>query len=190
VARGRWRPAVAAGLSAVLLAAGCGAEDGPEPTPSSPLADCSGVVAVGRPDPRRPLPRLTLSCLAGGAPVALDQVRGPAVINLWASWCQPCRQELPVLQGLADRAAGRLQVVGVVVSDRRAAATALAEELGVTFPALEDPDDLVRPQLGAAGVPATAFVDADGNLRHVHNLPLDEAELARLVEEHLEVTVG
>lgn len=190
MARGRWRPAVAAGSLMVLLAAGCGAADAPGPAPSSPLADCSGVAAVGRPDPRQPLPELSLSCLAGGEPVALDQVRGPAVVNLWASWCLPCRQELPVLQRLADRAEGRLQVVGVVVSDRPAAAAALAEELGVTFPALEDPDDLVRPRLGAAGVPATAFVDADGDLRYVHNLPLHEAELARLVEEHLEVTLG
>lgn len=192
----RWRPVLAA-VALTALLAGCGAGGGSagEPTPappssSSPLADCSDLLAGPRPTPEDPLPALTLPCFTGGEPVALDQLRGPAVVNLWASWCSPCRDELPVMQRLAERADGRLQVVGVVVSDRPAAAAALAEDLGLTFPALEDRDDRLRPRLGAAGVPATAFVDAAGNLRYVHTMPLSETDLARLVEEHLGVTVG
>src|SRR5690606_472439 len=113
------------------------------PSPSSPLAGCSDLLAGPPPEPEDPLPAVTLPCFSDGEPVALDQVRGPAVVNLWASWCPPCRDELPVMQRLADRAAGRLRVVGVVVSDRPAAAAALAEDLGLTFPALDDRDDLV-----------------------------------------------
>lgn len=186
---GRLRFAWAALL--VTIVVGCGGSDEPPSataTATAPVADCADLVAADS-SPAQPLADLTLPCLADGEPVALDRLRGPAVVNLWASWCGPCRQELPVMQRLAQRAEGRVQVVGVVVSDRPAAAAALAEDLGVTFPAVEDRQDQLRPLIGARGVPATAFVDAEGNLRHVHDLPLEDAELAGLVAEHLEVTV-
>lgn len=187
--RRRWRYVSAALLLVVLAACGgdVGDEDGGSPPPS-PLADCADLVADEQPG--QPLPALTLPCFTDGEAVALDRLRGPAVVNLWASWCEPCRRELPVMQRLAERADGQLQVIGVVVSDRPAAAAAIAEELGITFPAVVDQQDAVRPRIGARGMPATAFIDGAGDLRHVHDLPLDDAELARLVGEHLAVTVG
>lgn len=58
------------------------------------------------------LPELTLPCFTGGAPIALRDVAGPAVINVWASWCPPCQKELPAFQRLSERAAGQLQCSG------------------------------------------------------------------------------
>jgi hypothetical protein len=81
-------------------------------------------------------------------------------------------------------------VLGVVTRDRRAAAASLAEDLGITFPALDDADEQVRVALAPGGLPATLFVDAGGRVRYVHNFgPLDEETLVGLVTEHLGVSL-
>lgn len=162
--------------------AGCGNLDSPPPAASgrSPLAD--GGAADGQ-----PMPALELPCLADGAPVALDRLAGPAVVNLWASWCGPCRDELPVLQRYADRTAGRVQVVGVVTEDTRARARSFAADAGIGFPSLYDAEGRLLAGTGAVGLPATLFVDAGGRVRHLHNAPLDDQTLAALAAEHLGV---
>jgi thiol-disulfide isomerase/thioredoxin len=100
-------------LSAVLAAAlaGCTAEAQPPAAPASPFADCAELTPTAGSTGK--LPDLTLPCFTGGRPVGLADLRGPAVINLWASWCGPCRTELPAMQRLADQAGDRLRVVGV-----------------------------------------------------------------------------
>jgi thiol-disulfide isomerase/thioredoxin len=144
----------------------------------------------GLPPPAAALPPLSLSCFTGGEPFALAQLRGPAVVNLWASWCPPCRDELPALQRLADRAAGRVHVVGVVTADTRARAAALAADLDLRFPALHDPDEELLAAAGRVGLPVTLFVDREGGLRHVYQgEPFDEHRLTELVEQYLQVSV-
>lgn len=188
------------GVTALLIGltitvAGCGdAGDsaGAEETVASPLADCTGLT---EPPPSAPpagrggeaLPELTLPCFTGGQPFPLADLRGPAIVSLWATWCPPCREELPMLQRYADQAAGTVHVLGVVTGDRRSAAAALAEDLGVTFPALDDPDELVRTEFAAVGLPVTLFVDPAGRVRYVHRAPLDEETLARLAAERFGV---
>jgi cytochrome c biogenesis protein CcmG, thiol:disulfide interchange protein DsbE len=183
----------AAALLLGLVLAGCGGggEAGDDRV-SSPLADCTGLTEpLGDPVPAaggEPLPELALPCFTGGEPFRLPELRGPAIVNLWASWCGPCREELPVLQRYADRAGGEAHVLGVVTEDRPAAAASLAEDLGITFPALDDPDGLVRAELAAVGLPVTLFVDPAGQVRYVHlGVPLDERALAELVTEHFGV---
>jgi peroxiredoxin len=188
------RGAAALLVALVLTVTGCSdAGDSPsagDPV-SSPMADCTGLTQpLGDPagETGEPLPDLTLPCFTGEEPFRLADLRGPAVVNLWASWCTPCRDELPALQRYADRAAREVHVVGVVTEDRRSAAAALAEDLGITFPALDDPDAELRKELGVLGLPATLFVDAAGRVRLVFPRPLDEATLAGLVTEHLGVS--
>src|SRR5690606_9396087 len=147
--RGQRRLAWAALILTIL--AGCGSSSDAPPPASGTLAGCDDLVVSAESAPARPLPDLDLPCFVGGEPVALDRLRGPAVLNLWASWCEPCRRELPVMQRFAEQADGRVEVIGIVVSDRPHAAAALAEDLGVTFPALEDRDDQLRPLIGARG---------------------------------------
>lgn len=138
----------------------------------------------------RPLPDVRLPCLAGGAPVRLTDLRGPAVINLWASWCGPCRRELPALQRFADRAAGRVHVLGVVTRDAPARAASLATDLGVSFPAVDDPEQRLLRDVRGPGLPTTVLLDRDGHIRYVQpGQEMDGPELARLVREHLAVTV-
>ncbi|MPZ26832.1 MAG: redoxin domain-containing protein [Micromonosporaceae bacterium] len=195
----RPRPAIPALLLGLLVAlAGCQgggrpAEAGPDVT-VSPLADCQGLTeppaeaAPAVAGSGEPLPDLTLPCFTGGEPFRLADLRGPAVVNLWASWCAPCREELPALQRYADQMASRVQVLGVVTEDRPAAAAALATDLGVRFPALEDQPGRLQAEIGGMGLPVTLLVDAAGQLRYVHVTgALKQPELASLVAEHLGV---
>ncbi|WP_410814676.1 TlpA family protein disulfide reductase [Micromonospora sp. 067-2] len=137
------------------------------------------------------LPKLTLSCFTGGAPVALRDVAGPAVINVWASWCPPCRKELPAFQRLSDRTAGQLQVVGVNSRDSRSSAQSTGEDLGIRFPILVDQGETLQRELERNFFPMTLFVGADGRIRHIDaSGALDDARLAELVRQHLGLAVA
>ncbi|TDC64836.1 TlpA family protein disulfide reductase [Micromonospora sp. KC207] len=192
-------------LPLVLLAGACTTAPAEEPTPAeprrntrpSPFAACAALTvppASAAPAPVGPggpeLPELTLPCFTGGDPVALRDVRGPAVVNLWASWCPPCRKELPAFQRLSERADGRLQVIGVNTRDSRDAAQSIGEDFGVRFPVLFDQGESLRRALNRNAVPLTVLVGADGRVRHVDTSgALDDARLAALVREHLGVLV-
>ena len=137
------RPLAALLLPLLLLASACTRTSSGPPLRSRPRRRSPTVppsasrrrnwsdhreLVPGGPEGR--LPDLRLPCFTGGEPVGLDAVRGPAVINLWASWCGPCRKELPAFQRLAGRTGGQLHVVGVDTRDDREAAQSLAADLG------------------------------------------------------------
>ena len=177
---------------AALLAGCSGAPDHPAPpTPAAdfdtvldPCPDQSDEPATGP----RTLPAVTLDCLGGGE-LDLGRAPGvPTVVNLWASWCTPCRQELPVIQAFADAAAGRVQVVGVISKDGVPQADSFAGDAGVSFPGAFDGEGRLMAELGLPGLPATYFLDADGALVHTETGPVDSLdELEGLVAEHLGV---
>ncbi|MEH0822992.1 MULTISPECIES: TlpA family protein disulfide reductase [unclassified Micromonospora] len=150
----------------------------------------TGTAAPGDQGTGALLPGLTLSCFTGGAPVALRDVRGPAVVNLWASWCPPCRKELPAFQRLSERTTGTLQVIGVNSRDTRTAAQSIGEDYGVRFPMLFDQGEALQRELGRNALPLTLLVDAQGRVRHTDATgALDDARLAALVRQHLGVQV-
>jgi thiol-disulfide isomerase/thioredoxin len=131
------------------------------------------------------LPALTLACLGGGRDVALDRVAGPAVVNLWASWCGPCKEELPLLARLDDEAGDRLTVLGVDYQDPRPdGALDLAARSGVTFPQLADPGGSLADELRIVGMPGTLYVDADGSVTFVNRAFSSYDELTGLVRDH------
>jgi len=94
----------------------------------------------------------------------LDAVRGyPVVVNKWASWCGPCREEFPYLQRLSARFGKRVAFIGVDANDSNAAARTFLGEFPVPYPSFTDPDQDISRLLGAtAGFPATAFYDRTG----------------------------
>jgi thiol-disulfide isomerase/thioredoxin len=182
--------------AALVLVAGCGRPSGAVPSHGTCLAAASGGwVAPGSPAPGSPapggaLPDLALACLDGGGPARLARLGVPAVVNLWATWCGPCRQELPAFQRFAERAGDRVRVVGVVTRDEADSARAFATELGLRFPVLLDPDGELMRAVGVSALPATVFVDAAGRVSYLYNAaPLDAAGLERLAEAHLGVVV-
>lgn len=192
-------------VPALLALTGCTGTDeepaGPAPATRaerpSPFADCgpltaapASAVATPAGTPGDPLPELTLSCFTGGAPVALRDLKGPAVINVWASWCPPCRKELPAFQRLSERAAGRFQVIGVNSRDSRGGAQSIGEDFGVRFPMLVDQGDAFERALNRTSFPLTLFVGADGRVRYADaSGALDDARLTELVRTHLGVAV-
>jgi cytochrome c biogenesis protein CcmG, thiol:disulfide interchange protein DsbE len=170
-------------LALVVAAAGC---SGDEPAVSSSFADCSTLSAS---DTTNDLPDLSLPCFTDGDDVvSLRSLRGPAVINMWASWCGPCRAELPVMQSLADNAQGKLTVLGVDTGDTRDKGAAFAGDAGVRMPTLFDEKSTLLNGLGRINLPVTVFLDANGK-SYVHPLPLDAEGLAEQVRKHTGVTV-
>jgi cytochrome c biogenesis protein CcmG/thiol:disulfide interchange protein DsbE len=101
-----------------------------------------------------------------GARVSLADLRGsPVVVNFWASWCVPCREEASLLEALAAQGPGGLRVVGVLYEDSPENARAFAEQYGVSYPTLLDPDGRAAIDYGVLGIPETFFVDRSGIIR-------------------------
>lgn len=161
-----------------------------EIAPTSPAPVSTPARAGSAPtSARSALPDISLPCFTGGAPVRLAEVKGPAVINLWASWCEPCRAELPVIQSLADRSQGRVHVIGVDTGDSREAAASFATGRDVSIPTLYDRDKQLLAALGRITLPITVFVDPAGR-QYVHSTPVDARSLSELLREHTGVAVA
>jgi thiol-disulfide isomerase/thioredoxin len=152
----------------LLLLAGCSS------TPEQAAPPCLAQTGANE------LPEVSLGCIQGGT-VQVRQLTGPMVINLWASWCEPSRKELPALQRLADR--NMIPVVGVATDDTREASASLAQDLGVRMPTLFDGSGELRRALGQAALPLTLFVDAQGKVTRYSGPALTDEKLDALVHE-------
>lgn len=164
---------IASALCAVSALSGCG------------MTENVPRVAVGK-----PAPSYSAVTLAGDS-ISLRDLHGRVVLlNLWATWCFPCRQEIPELQALHERLAPRgLEVVGVSV-DARGAQEPIREfagEFGVTYPIWHDPDSRIINTFLAYGVPTTYLIDRAGMIRWKHLGPVqaDDPALVRALEEAL-----
>ena len=132
------------------------------------LAACAGA-AVPAVTPAMIAPDFTLRSM-GGPNLRLHEQRGQVVlVNFWATWCGPCRQEMPHLNRLYEkyRASG-FQLLGVNIDDDARAATDLATRLGVKFPVLLDTDKKASRLYDMSAMPATVVIDRDGRVRYVH----------------------
>jgi cytochrome c biogenesis protein CcmG/thiol:disulfide interchange protein DsbE len=168
----RRRPPVAAALALAVLAAGCDAIRRGPPQ----VGDVAPAYAARTLD---------------GRPVSLEALRGQTVLlNVWATWCHPCREELPDLQRLHVANGGRgLRLVGVSI-DEAGMADAIREfavEYGVTSDVWHDPGSDVASIFGTVGVPSTFLIAPDGTLlwKHVGPVKADDPELTRLLERSL-----
>ena len=164
------RTAVTLLLLPTLALGGCSAGSGSAATGAGEQRYVAGdgtvtTYAVGS---RRVVPAVAGTTL-DGAPLELTSLRGHVVVlNVWGSWCPPCRAEAPALERVwrATRADGA-RFVGINVKDRPAAARAFVERFGVTYPSVEDSDG--RAQLALRGVqpraiPSTIVGDREGRL--------------------------
>jgi cytochrome c biogenesis protein CcmG/thiol:disulfide interchange protein DsbE len=123
------------------------------------------------------LPDVTLASLDAGAP-ALDvgSLRGPAVVNLWATWCQPCRKELPAFQEVST-ARPDVRFVGVDIAEDPGKARDFLADLGITFDQYLDDRGELTDALGTAVLPVTIIVDADGKVATEHIGPMSVGDL-------------
>ncbi|GAB3668680.1 hypothetical protein GCM10027596_39850 [Nocardioides korecus] len=100
----------------------------------------------------------------------LSRLHGkPVLVNLWASWCGPCRKEMPILQAAHTRDGQRVQFIGVDTADGAEVAAAFLTKVGVTYPQLSDIDATLVKHLRIPGLPVTVVIGADGAVveRHI-----------------------
>lgn len=139
---------------------------------------------------RSELPAVSLPCLGGGPRVELARLRGPLVINLFAQWCGPCREELPYYQALHEKGRGRVSVLGVDYLDTQPdEALRLVRAAGVTYPLLADPAGTLRTGLRIRGLPGIVLVGRDGAVHVEYRAFRSYAELRGVVQDRLSVTV-
>jgi cytochrome c biogenesis protein CcmG/thiol:disulfide interchange protein DsbE len=147
----------------------------------APGGGIDAALAAGeRPRP----PALDLPRVGSDARGQLNDYRGQVVVlNFWASWCTPCREESPLL----DRWHRRLErsdalVLGVNVEDVTSDAKAFIREYGLTFPSLRDREGTTARRFGASGYPETVVIDRDGRIAAARRGPVDEAFMRQEVE--------
>lgn len=119
----------------------------------------------------------------GEPPVSLADHRGrPVVVNFWASWCAPCRREMPAFAEVSDQLDGKVVFLGVNHQDGRSAALELLAETGVRYPSGYDPDGRTAAAYGLLGMPTTLFVSADGRLLERRTGEVGRTELLRTLD--------
>lgn len=118
-----------------------------------------------------------------GAPVSLSSLRGNVVlVNFWATWCSPCKEEMPLLQAYYDQhKADGFVLVGINVSDDAGDAQEFIDAAGYTFPVWSDPPGKVLIQLRINGLPASLVVDAEGRLVKRWVGPLAQEDLDHVI---------
>jgi thiol-disulfide isomerase/thioredoxin len=190
-------------LAAVLVITGCGgggdvALPGPAKidVDTSELREMKATAGVEDCVPSRGehvdggLPPVTLPCFGGGPDVDLGALRGPMVVNLWASTCGPCRREMPILQDFHEEYGDQVRVIGIDYQDvQTEAAMDLVRQTGATYPLLADPQsDLsgAAPFPVLRGLPFLALVDAEGRVAHQEfTIVESRQQLVGLVNRHL-----
>lgn len=132
---------------------------------------------------RPPAPELEGNWLVP-PPVRLAALRGrPVLVNFWASWCVPCREEAPHLARFDREMKERARLVGVDFQDAKDDALAFVREFGWRFPNVRDPQGELASRYGLAGLPTTYVIDADGRIANALSGEQTFESLVRAVEE-------
>ena len=111
----------------------------------------------------------------------------PTVVNVWASWCIPCKAEAPLLRADSERYGADVRFLGVDTRDTRDAADAFIDEYGWTYPSAFDPDGKIMVDLKVLGLPATLFYRADGELGLVHTGEIKADQLEEKIDAILRI---
>jgi thiol-disulfide isomerase/thioredoxin len=127
----------------------------------------------------KPAPSFSLATLDGKTISNADLRGKPYVVNFWASWCGPCREEFPYFQEAAAKLGGRVAFLGVDSQDASDAAKQFLSEFPVPYPSYQDPDEKIVESFDARfGLPATAFYDSQGELVYTKQGPyVSQADL-------------
>ncbi len=147
-----------------------------------PAGSTASTVIAPAPAVGHPAPDFTLPGLDGTL-VSLSDLRGrPVVLNFWATWCGPCRAEMPELQAAADRFDGSLVVLGVDQGEDEATVSAFLQELGISFPIVLDKEQDVGNTYRIMGLPTTFFIDKNGMIQRVWTGEMNGAILAEGIQ--------
>lgn len=121
-----------------------------------------------------------------GRKVSLKDFKGkPLIINFWASWCPPCREETPLLVETAKRYKGRVDFLGIVFQDTVANVRQFYSEFDIPYPSAVDPTEAASQAYKITGVPETFFIDAKGHLRGQVIGAINKETLTKMIDETL-----
>jgi cytochrome c biogenesis protein CcmG, thiol:disulfide interchange protein DsbE len=143
------------------------------------VAGCSGGGDPGADGASAELPDID----GPGIRTVLAELDRPAVVNVWASWCLPCRSEAPLFAAAHEAYSDRVEFIGIDVEDDRDSAAAFIDEFGLEFDHYFDRHRAVPAELGGFGTPITYFVDSTGEIIETHSGIIDEQTLALMLDE-------
>ena len=147
-------------VAALLLLAGCSQETSALPGDGI-VVDCSAIATVNTNNEAA-----LLKCLDGNSTVDVGQIKGPALVNVWGSWCGPCKQEMPIFVDFYGKYKEKVSLIGISVEEADDQnARDFIKLYGMSWPNLNDPDGSTRGTLGM-GVPITLFIDAQGRVAY------------------------
>jgi len=164
---------------ALLLLAGCSS---PSEKIAGQVVSCESISSSASEN------SITLNCLDGTEGASINGIKGPAIINVWGSWCGPCKEEMPILRSFYEKAQGKVLLIGVDVEEASIEdGRNFVENNGITWPNLFDADGKSRAYFGM-GVPVTWFIAPDGSVAYKHiGVLKNEIELISLTSKHLGV---
>jgi len=181
--------AVGAAVGIGLKQAGNSDGSGDEQAALKPTAQQTQAALAGSPAPLAALHAQSDMLLGGGSKALKARIaalRGhPVVVNVWASWCGPCRTEMPALQRVALQRGRSVAFLGVNLKDNRGAARRFLRTVPLSYPSYEDPDGQIYNEYALAGAPSTVFYDAAGHKTFTHSGPfLTTADLSRDIDRY------
>ncbi len=164
---------------AVLLLAGCSS---PSEKIAGEVVSCESILSSATEN------SIMLDCLDGTDGASINGIKGPAIINVWGSWCGPCKKEIPILRSFYEKAQGKLALIGVDVEEASIEdGRKFVENYGITWPNLYDADGKSRAYFGM-GVPVSWFIATDGSVAYKHiGVIKSEKELISMTSKYLGV---
>jgi thiol-disulfide isomerase/thioredoxin len=164
---------------AVLLLAGCSS---PSEKIAGEVVSCESILSSATEN------SIMLDCLDGTDGASINGIKGPAIINVWGSWCGPCKEEMPILRSFYEKVQGKLALIGVDVEEASIEdGRKFVKNNGITWPNLYDADGKSRAYFGM-GVPVTWFIAADGSVAYKHiGVFKNEIELISMTSKYLGV---
>ena len=145
-------------VAVLLLLAGCGQETAALPG-NGVVIDCASIATVTTNNDAA-----LLKCLDGKSTVDIGQIKGPVLVNVWGSWCGPCKDEMPIFVDFYSKYKEKVSLIGISVEESDVQnARDFVKLYGMSWPNLNDPDGSTRGTLGM-GVPITLFIDAQGRV--------------------------
>ncbi len=181
---------VAIFLSLLLLITSCASNGGvSSQAPDAELVSCNTIQQITE-NVFDPVLDLSLDCLDGSETIKLSMIKGPAVINVWASWCASCEEELPFLKEFSKLNGEKVQFIGIDVEEKSTTVGAnFAKKNNMSWPHLFDPDGRTSELFGM-GIPVTWFIDRNGKVTYKKIGTIKSlSELKGLVDKYLGVKI-